>query len=461
MFKNTIMPFFLFWFWNVLAYLHLFTALCIRLIPQIRKLLGERFEQRFSFEKSNFSDEGCKSFFLTNQKAKICFQIASEGEFEQVRWMAEKLLQSSQLIEIIFTSPSVEHRILTLHAQWDKQVKFLRTPLVTLSTKDLSHWITAPTIIMVRYDFYPMIMSLSQEKKLVLLWFFKPRDRKKTFEHMKWNCILPLFKLIVSSNTNDWWWLRDKIHFKKLFPSALDLRTLSIFERIDHHKIILSKHFGPLVTSLLEFIQAQNRSIIHGNAYESELVYLTDLNWKNAIIEKKVFLAIVAHHPNSIQQKKILSNYQIPCYEITSGISEKSLKKIIDDWHNEPGIFLFSGKGFLLELYSYFKIALVGGGFKQATHSILEPYLAGTTIFCGPKIYRSSEYFQVKDLDGQKLLSLSTIEQWKFESLQKILLMDFSEQTDEIKIKLSALKQSTLEQSKVLLHLLDLHNLGK
>lgn len=437
--------------WSLLAYIHLFLALFLRLIPKLRNKMGPKFEERLKFERKNRDDEGCKSFFLTNEVAKICFQVASEGEFEQIRWILDEILKSNQLVEVIFTSPSVEHRILKLHQQWQKQVRYLRTPIVTLSTPNLSNWITAPQVVMVRYDFYPMIMTLSEEKKLILLWFFRPRDRKTLLAALKWKLILPLFKYIVASNTDDWWWLKSQVDFKRLMPFALDLRSLSIFDRIEKSTETLDNHFEDFSFLFSALITQHAKSIIHGNAYISELNYLSDLNWKKSIVSKNIILAIVAHHPNSINEKTILESYNIPCYEITSGIKRSELTKILQLWQNDPGILLFTGKGFLLELYSLFKVALVGGGFKQDTHSLLEPYLAGATVYCGPNIYRSSEYFQIKDFDGQKLYSLATIEQWKCDCLLKILSLDISD-IDSARInRLTMMKQAVLEQSKVLL----------
>jgi len=162
-------------------------------------------------------------------------------------------------------------------------------------------------------------------------------------------------------------------------------------------------------------------SIVHGNAYENELLYLADTNWKNYITNKKIVLSIVAHHIDTVTAKKIEENYHIKAYEFISGMSLNQIEVLCQEWIKEPGVILFRGKGFLLELYKEFQVALVGGGFYGQTHSILEPYLAGCMVYCGPHIQRSSEYFQVKDLDGQKLCSIATMEQWRSECLNKIL----------------------------------------
>lgn len=454
MVKEKIFKILAFGIWTFLAYLHLTLAILVRLIPRLRNLLGHKFEDRFTFERKNLTEKGSQSFYLSNEKAKICFQVASEGEFEQIRWLIEHLLKANQHVEIIFTSPSVEHRILKVYQQFPNLIRYLRTPLVTLSTPNLANWITAPRLIMVRYDFFPMLLTLHSEKELILFWFFRPRDRKSIFTKIKWKLILPLFEKILSSNTDDWWWLRNQVHYKKLIPFALDLRSLSIFDRLDHCQSALDKSFEQFTSICSTLIKQHSKTVIHGNAYTAELNYLVDLNWKKAIKDKSILLAIVAHHPESITKEFILENYQIPCYEIAKGIKPQDLSKVIEQWKENPGILLFTGKGFLLELYTHFKIALVGGGFNKDTHSIIEPYLAGANVYCGPKVHRSSEYFQVKDLDSQKLQSLATIEQWKCDCLHRIMSLDLLSMDLDRTVKFANMRQSLLEQVKVLFSIL-------
>lgn len=448
MLRKKIVHSFSYLLWNFFAYLHLTLSVVLRVFPFLSKKLGTKFSERVQFELKNKVEIGCHSFFLENHEAILCFQVASEGEFEQVRWLIEQQLQKSKKIEIIFTSSSVEHRITKLYQAYPSQIRYLRTPLATLSTKDLSHWITSKVIILVRYDFYPMILSLSRSKKLVLLWFFRPRDRKGILNSLKWDLILPLFKYVVASNPDDWWWLQSKLDHHKLMSTSLDLRIMSIFDRLDNRANVLNKIFPGFENTIKPCLENNGVAILHGNAYLSELRYLSDVNWKNAINSKNIVIAVVAHHPDSIMSKFIEDAYQLNCYEITIDMSRDEISDIIQKWDKEPGVILFNGKGFLLELYSYFHVVLVGGGFKKDTHSILEPYLSGATVYCGPKINRSSEYFQVKDFDGQKLYSLATIEQWKSEGLNKILSIKVKAQNELTESKLSMLRDTVKMNAK-------------
>ena len=55
-------------------------------------------------------------------------------------------------------------------------------------------------------------------------------------------------------------------------------------------------------------------------------------------------------------------------------------------------VFVIKQMGFLCDLYPYFDSVYIGGGFGKSIHSVLEPYVSGAQVFCGPKVYRSSEY---------------------------------------------------------------------
>ena len=70
--------------------------------------------------------------------------------------------------------------------------------------------------------------------------------------------------------------------------------------------------------------------------------------------------------------------------------------------------FILGFRGILCELYSFFTYAYVGGGFGESIHSVLEPYLAGNYVFCGPKVDRSTEFKYIKDHAENRVLSIST-----------------------------------------------------
>jgi len=442
----------LIFFWNILAGLHFAVVLLLRLIPALKRRLPSVIQDRFQFEAQNNTDIQCRSFIFDQKKAQCCFQVASEGEWEQVRWVVERILQHGELVEVIFTSPSVNHRLVALGKKYSQQLRYLRTPLVSMKRVNLSHWMTSNILVMVRYDFFPMFLSMAGKKKMILLWFFRPRDRQEFFTKLKWKMILPLFDKIVASNRDDWWWLRELLPDKLLAPHPMDLRLLSIDERLDAKDQKLVETI-PGITKLISSIEAFSIRIIHGNAYLEELVYLNDLKWKEAIKNKKVLLAIAAHHPEHFSKQALEEYYQIKFWEINPGMSVQQINDMCWQMKDEPGVLLFGGKGYLLELYPSFLVALVGGGFFGHTHSIWEPFMACSRVYCGAGVFRSSEYYQAKEISSQKIISLSTMYQWRTQVTDQIMDINYIPQSYSDKtLSVDALKKQLFDVFKEIGH---------
>ena len=125
-----------------------------------------RIGQRAAFENRNNWSK------IIKRKARVCFHISSQGELEQIRSLLERLVENGDCVELIFTSPSVEHDISKLKLLYPNHIDTLRLPLLSLSIfpfLKLSSWITAPVVCLCRYDFYPELLCLSFFKKMILL----------------------------------------------------------------------------------------------------------------------------------------------------------------------------------------------------------------------------------------------------------------------------------------------------
>jgi len=63
--------------------------------------------------------------------------------------------------------------------------------------------------------------------------------------------------------------------------------------------------------------------------------------------------------------------------------------------------------GLLCDLYPFFDLCFVGGGFGKGIHSVLEPYIGGCDVLCGPNVSRSSEFSFIKGINPTKVTSLN------------------------------------------------------
>ena len=116
---------------------------------------------RAKFERKNFSDPHSRPF-----KADIAFEVSSEGELEQVYPLLEYFLKEGTAVELIYSSESVEMKCQKLAQKYPQHLRIFRLPLLThfffnfLGGQSLKSWMSAPILILCRYDFYPQLLSL-------------------------------------------------------------------------------------------------------------------------------------------------------------------------------------------------------------------------------------------------------------------------------------------------------------
>lgn len=350
----------------------------------IVKNLNKSLSKRFEFERKNFLDDECRSFKKDRLIADYCFEVSSEGELEQVRPLIEYFLGKGKRIEILFSSPSVESKCLKLARDNRQQVRVLRLPLAThfFLFQTAAKWMSASKLIFCRYDFFPELLILKFfRKKFILL--------SAAYKNPSWfkTEVYKLFDIIVAANITEAQHFSEHLPEQKIFD--FDFRIPRIFERVNQSEKTLSavSELKPYL-SFLESRPACTKLIL-GSAWVSDLVVFNKAEWKMALESDLVHVLIVPHDlsVSSIEEMKVslLGIFPgIPLYEISKNKNEFD--------QSNPGIVILNMSGVLCELYTKFESSYVGGGYARSIHSVLEPYLSGTRVFCGPKIHRSTEY---------------------------------------------------------------------
>lgn len=361
----------LFWF----VYFPLMRLLVLFLFWNSKVEERERFEKRNKFEAlaHSFKDKG-----LT---ADLCFEFSSEGEFQQVAPLIDDALRAGKKIELVFFSPSVEKGVMKLAAQYPQQIRYLRYPLVRIfpfmGRRCFTHWITAKTLIMVRYDLFPefLLWGLRADNQLKIVWMTFKKERSKNRAPSLWKKLfLKASDAIVFAGETDLKMASDLGFQGKTF----DFRMEQIRRRIEKRE----EKFQQLFSLYPEFKQHADtfeKKVILGNAWPSDLFLLRD-------VPKDVLLVIV---PHQLSQgildvfREGLDNLGREVFEIND-----STKAFLPS-----NTILVNKKGILCELYSDFPHSYVGGGFEGSIHSVLEPLVAGSKLLsCGPFHHRSTEY---------------------------------------------------------------------
>lgn len=362
-------------------------------------LLTPFWRERKKFERLNVQEQ---CYQQSHPLADLCFHFSSEGEWEQVRYVVQKFLAQKKIIELVYTSPSVASKIKIFASQFPEQVFFVRVPLIDVfQWQQFKSWMSAPILIMVRYDFFPILMNFNHRKTLYLFWYFSPPELpvgRRLFRWFMEQLSLPIFARCLATRWQDLHILQRQAIPAFSFP--MDLRIFSIQERIADkmNNFIKIFHAGKELDNFLNY-QKTSRSlmVIHGNAYWEEAHYLFDPSVQENIRSGKLFLAIVPHKEDLVlgPLNEWCRKMQLNMYTI----GPTTLASEFMAWKELPGIFYFTGKGYLLELYSYFGMAILGGSFSRQAHSVWEPFLNHCIILHGKKIKKSSEYYAAYELN--------------------------------------------------------------
>lgn len=391
-------------------------------------------KQRIEFEQKNFSDAQ-KGFKHNGHKAAAAFEVSSEGELEQAMPLILHALAQSLNIELIYCSDSVENKVQRLANQWSN-LRVLRLPLVTylpfINGRNVKSWMTANKLILCRYDFFPELLVLGAAKKREFILISATLQNKKLnniFFKFMWASIYNLFDQIVVTNQ------ADKIQMGELATGTslcvADFRVLQILDRLKKMKenhFFQSEIYKPFF-NLLESNYPQGK-IIFGSFWEAEVKLLTHPQLQKDILNGDLLVVIAPHKLDSSSLERLDERLkstlpEIPRYILADTQQQEQVSKLASSMKTRPGMIISTVKGVLCELYSFFQFSYVGGGFGKSVHSVLEPYLAGNRVFCGPKVQRSTEFVQIVDRDPTEIVLIDHMEEF-----YQIYLKSAQEQID-------------------------------
>jgi 3-deoxy-D-manno-octulosonic-acid transferase len=156
---------------------------------------------------------------------------------------------------------------------------------------------------------------------------------------------------------------------------TLDLRIMRILSRLENSQEVLKK-----ISSYLKQLANVPRSsrIILGSAYPVEMKIFENKKLVEDLESGKIHLCIAPHKLDQTSVASILS------------LIPKNLQPVSVSSFSPVSLMLVPG--ILCELYANFGHAYVGGGHLKSIHSVLEPYLGGAKVYCGPKTHRSTEF---------------------------------------------------------------------
>jgi len=346
----------------------------------------------------------------TIQKAQYAFEVSSEGELEQVRFLMDKLLEEGKTIEIILCSESVEEKIVQIRKKFPMQVRVLRLPILRFNPighkTNAYNWLSASTFVMCRYDFFPELIFYGRKKSvnfILISAIFSTFAKKKWAAKSYLKFVYNSFNKIVCATDYEKNKMLKTINYSgDIF--SFDFRCIQILKRQSAAEYKIPEYL-PYGAKLIQYLKENiSNTYVFGSFWSDELPIFDNVDF----VKNKCF--IVPHNLGVDEIQKIKSYFlekNIKVFELKNSQTKKDFEIMIDQDREFGGVWLFNIKGLLCELYTLFNAAYIGGGFGDSIHSVLEPHLAKNLIVCGPKIERSTEYQMIKNLSDQLIYSVS------------------------------------------------------
>lgn len=372
------------WFWKLwwhFAYfIQYFFLKLIFVISRFNNIIRFNVDDRRTFEL-RYSD-------LETINFDFGFHVSSEGELSQIHSLLEFFLKQNKSIILFFTSPSVEKKVLALREGYPnlkiRAVIFTKMDFHFLKNIKIRHF------SMCRYDFLPWLMILGLKTPHFFLlnatsikWrnslFFKKFLRGIFYDQ---------FNLITTSSKN------DELIFRNLLPHKaimnIDLRAIEIKNR---QKNFYFSDVYKKNKEILENLKNHELTYCFGSAWSEDLQLLSVPEINQKFKKPNTFVYVFPHDLKSSNLNNMIQKCKENGFEI-------NIINFSEDFERaKSGIInLVMMRGLLCEMYPFFKNVIVGGGFGESVHSVLEPMLAGCITYCGPNVFRSTEVENYKEL---------------------------------------------------------------
>jgi 3-deoxy-D-manno-octulosonic-acid transferase len=391
----------------------------------LAKSLVPFIKNRIDFERQNLMKESSCSFRIESKKADLCFEVSSEGELEQIKPLLDKALSEKKCVELIYSSPSVNEKCQKLADQYRDHLRILRLPLMSsfpfpfLYFQSLWFWITAPTVIFCRYDFFPTLLFLKTfNKKFILISGSSKKMNWYKYQSLK------LFDVIVAATFEEQEKMRLLFENQSNKPEILfcDLRISQIEKRLQSSSETLQKrpHLSRYIRDLSQL--SFNQKMIMGSFWTSDCPILKNDHLVQLVKNKKMHLLILPHKLDertlaqlNTELIDIFGAESVNLFDIGKGQAQEL---------SASGVLILKESGILCELYQFFKLSYVGGGYERSIHSVLEPFLAGNQVFVGPIIQRSTEIELIREYAPDEIHVLKNPESF-YTILESLLMNNF------------------------------------
>ena len=353
--------------------------------------------KRVEFELENLKSTLAKSFNETNEKANLAMEISSEGEWQQMLPLAQQILANGGKLEILFASSSVAKALEKWAIAHAPSVRLARLPLLSRSWPgqiSVEGWLSASVLCFCRYDFYPDLLQWGQRSGREL-WLFNAtlKNRvqwwhfpfKKCLDRGLFSCFSQVY-LSSSQDKKRWQQLYPN---DKNMPAVGEFRSQLIEDRVANAKSKLGA--SPWAQQLSGFLGdcPRDQILVLGNVWPNETQLLGSSSLKKLF--KNGGRVVIVPHLVDGESAEFFAGREWQKY-LPEEVEVEFLQGAVKP---KAQVLVALVKGYLAEFYALGGHAFVGGGHGRSVHSVLEPFIAGSKVYCGPKTHRSTEWDQI------------------------------------------------------------------
>ncbi|MCD6018418.1 MAG: 3-deoxy-D-manno-octulosonic acid transferase [Bacteroidetes bacterium] len=320
----------------------------------------------------------------------VWFHCASLGEFEQGRPVIEKLKKEypGQKIVLSFFSPSGYE--IQKNYPFADLVTYL--PADTPSNARIFLSILQPKLaIFVKYEFWLNYLFELERKQIPA--FLISTVIKKHQPFFKWYGGI-FRKALVSYKTI---YTQDVYSIKLLRVLRISSGVLTGDTRFDR---VLQVCSAPKKINEIEEFAKNAFVIIAGSSWQKDEEHLIESYIQLKEKHPQLKLIIAPHEidrKNIDRLKNLLAKNGLP-YHLFSDNATVYIHPIL----------VINAIGFLSSVYQYGTIAMIGGGFNNGIHNILEPTVYGLPVLFGPNYKKFNEAFEIIDLNAGFVISDSS-----------------------------------------------------
>lgn len=341
----------------------LFYQILIRLY-RVAVFIASFFNEKANLWIAGRKDWRTKLAQLDRHKKTVWFHTASLGEYEQAKPVIEKLKSQNPDTQILVTFFSPSGFEVRKNEKLADLVGYL--PLDTAkNARDFVELVKPDLAIFVRYEFWPNLMDELYKRQITTTvisahfrrdqFLFKPLGKfiKKRLGRLN--------KILVQYKDSKEILLENGIRSEQVIVCG-DSRIDRVLD--------IAKQRTP--NPILENFVQDKRVLVLGSSYTDEESFTFPLIEK----EKDLKIIIAPHYIDDNNVNRIVDSLPVKAIRYTQVSSPEEIKN--------AQVLILDTMGMLASAYQYGHYALVGGGFKDGIHSILEPAAFGLPLFFGP-----------------------------------------------------------------------------